>query len=76
MIRLKVLKIIKTIIEAVKTYPEKGKRLHVPLFSMLVSNVVSLVIPLLVMRVMDSLKDSEKIDVSSLLFIMSGWLVV
>ncbi|MCP4970935.1 MAG: ABC transporter ATP-binding protein, partial [Arcobacter sp.] len=68
------LKIVNTIIASVKSYPAKKKRLPGPLLSMFISNIVSLMIPLLVMKVMDRLKDSEKIDVSSLLFIMFGWL--
>ena len=59
------LKIIKTIIEVIKIFPEKKKRLPGPILSMLISNVVSLIIPLLIMKVMDSLKNSEKIEATA-----------
>jgi len=69
-----VLKIIKKIFAAIKIYPEKKKRLPLPLVGMVISNLVSLLIPLFVMIVMDNLKGNKKMDLPSLLLIMLGWL--
>jgi len=69
-----VLKIIKKIFAAIKIYPEKKKRLTLPLVGMVISNLVSLLIPLFVMIVMDNLKGNKKMDLPSLLLIMLGWL--
>lgn len=68
------LKIIKKIFAAIKIYPEKKKRLPLPLVGMVISNLVSLLIPLFVMIVMDNLKGNKKMDLPSLLLIMLGWL--
>lgn len=68
------LKIIKKILAVIKIYSGKNKRMPLPLAGMVISNLISLVIPLFVMIVMDNLKGNEKMDLPSFLLIMLGWL--
>lgn len=68
-------KIIKTIIAAIISFDNKGKHLTLPIIFMLFSNIISLIVPLFVMKIIDQFKLSQHLDLPFVLLLMIGWLL-
>jgi len=67
--------IIKTIITAIKSFDNKWKYLKLPVIFMLFSNITSIFVPLLVMKIMDQFKFSQNLNLSFVFLLMLGWLL-
>jgi len=62
------------LISVLKFYPEKRLYLPLPLSLLILSNIISLLIPILSIRIIDMLRGAGDLDIPNTILLMSVWL--
>jgi ABC-type bacteriocin/lantibiotic exporter with double-glycine peptidase domain len=68
--------LLKHLIEIIVFLPNKLKKLSVPIGLMIISTLLSLTIPLFIMKIIDKLKIKSNSDIKLIILILIGWLSV
>ena len=66
---------INLIISALSLLPGKRKHLGLPVLSLILSNMISFIIPLISIQIIDSIKDTADQSLDTLIYLFLGWVL-
>jgi len=66
---------INLIISALSLLPGKRKQLGLPVLSLILSNLISFIIPLISIRIIDSIKNTDDKSLDTLIYLFLGWIL-